>query len=155
MNRRAMVVLLMCSFLVPDSLVAGIDKDGAMYMGGTVTTIPEQTEGKLDFAQPDKMVFRWKNGAWDLPYTQIISLEYGQKAGRRVGVAVVITVWALFSKKRRHFLTIGFRDAEGKQQAALIEVGKNKTKTSLAVLEARTGLKVEYESEEAKKHVHG
>lgn len=155
MNRRAMAVLLMCSFLVPGSLEAGINKDGAMYMGGTVTTIPEQTEGKLDFAQPDKMAFRWKNGSWDLPYTQIISLEYGQKAGRRVGVAVVITVWALFSKKRRHFLTIGFRDAEGKQQAALIEIGKNKTKTSLAVLEARTGLKVEYESEEAKKHVHG
>jgi hypothetical protein len=126
-----------------------------MYVGGTVTKIPDQAEGKLDFTSPDKMVFRWKDGSWELPYNQITSLEYGQKAGRRVGVAVVITVWALFSKKRRHFLTIGFKDAEGKQQAALIEVGKNKTKTSLAVLEARTGLKVEYESEEAKKHVHG
>jgi hypothetical protein len=135
--------------------VAGLDKDAAMYIGGTVSAIPEQTTGRLDFTSEDKMTFRWSGGSWDLPYKQITSLEYGQKAGRRVGVAIVVTVWALFSKKRRHFLTIGFTNPEGKKQAALIEIGKAKVKTSLATLEARTGLKVEYESQEAKEHVHG
>ena len=33
---------------------------------------------------------------------------------------------ALFSKKRLHFLTIGFEDAGGKKQSALIEIGKAK-----------------------------
>lgn len=152
---RRIIAITLALVLASPPAFAGIDKDGAMYIGGTVTAIPEQTEGKLDFKHEEKMAFVWSAKSWELPYKQITSLEYGQKAGRRVGVAVVISVWALFSKKRRHFLTIGFKDAEGKPQAALIELGKNKTKSSLAILEARTGLKVEYESEEAKKHVHG
>lgn len=153
--RRIVCLLLITILFTQFPLVAGIDKDAAMYIGGTVKEIPDGSEGKLDFSKDTKMLFRWKNGSWELPYQQIKTLEYGQKAGRRVGVAVAITVWALFSKKRRHFLTIGFEDAQGKRQAALIEIGKAKVKTSLAVLEARTGVKVEYESEEAKKHVHG
>ena len=153
--RKAVCLILVTVFLVQVPLHAGIDKDAAMYIGGTVSTIPEKSEGRLDFIAQDKMVFRWKNGSWDLPYAQIKSLEYGQKAGRRVGVAIVVTVWALFSKKRRHFLTIGFQDAQGNNQAMLVEIGKAKVKVSLAILEARTGLKVEYESDEARKHVHG
>jgi len=154
--RQAICLLLIGVLMLGVPLLAGIDKDAAMYIGGTVKAIPEQTEGRLDFASDDKVIFRWKNGAWELPYKQIKSLEYGQKAGRRIGVAIAIGGWmALFSKKRRHFLTIGFEDAEGKKHAALIEIGKAKVRTSLAILEARTGLKVEYESEEAKKHVHG
>ena len=153
--RRPICLFLAMAFMLGSPAFAGIDKDAAMYIGGTVSTIPEQTVGKLDFTNDEKMTFRWSGGSWDLPYKQITSLEYGQKAGRRVGVAVVVTVWALFSKKRRHFLTIGFTDLEGKKQAALIEIGKGRVKTSLAILEARTGLKVEYESQEAKEHVHG
>lgn len=153
--RRVICLLLAFGILSELLAVAGLDKDAAMYIGGTVSAIPEQTTGRLDFTSEDKMTFRWSGGSWDLPYKQITSLEYGQKAGRRVGVAIVVTVWALFSKKRRHFLTIGFKDPEGKKQAALIEIGKAKVKTSLATLEARTGLKVEYESQEAKEHVHG
>jgi len=153
--RRVICLLMAFGLLSELPAVAGLDKDAAMYIGGTVSAIPEQTTGRLDFTSEDKMTFRWSGGSWDLPYKQITSLEYGQKAGRRVGVAIVVTVWALFSKKRRHFLTIGFTNPEGKKQAALIEIGKAKVKTSLATLEARTGLKVEYESQEAKEHVHG
>jgi hypothetical protein len=152
---RAMSLLLAAVLFCEISLLAGIDKDAAMYIGGTVEVIPEKTEGRLDLTNDDKMVFRWQNGSWDLPYKQIKSLEYGQKAGRRVGVAIAVTWVALFSKKRRHFLTIGFEDPDGKKQAALIEIGKARVRVSLSVLEARTGLKVEYESDEARKHVHG
>lgn len=153
--RQPIASLLLLILLAPLPTSAGIDKNGAMYVGGTVNSIPEGTEGKLVLNDKDRFIFRWKGGEWSVPYEQVTSLEYGQKAGRRVGVAIVLTVWALFSKKRKHFLTLGFKDEEGQQQAALIEIGKNKTKTALVVLEARTGLRVEYESDEAKKHVHG
>ena len=153
--RRTLGCLLIAVLLSPASLFAGIDKQAAMYLGGTVKEIPEQTEGRLDFAQNDRMIFRWKDRSWELPYKQIKSLEYGQKQGMRVGVAIAVSVLALFSRKRRHFLTLGFEDAQGVKHAALIEIGKAKVKASLAILEARTGLKVEYESSEARKHVHG
>jgi len=57
---------------------------------------------------------------------------------------------ALFSKKRRHFLTIGYKDADDKQQAAVFELGKNTVRVTLASLEARTGRKIDYEDEEAR-----
>ncbi|MCL4524056.1 MAG: hypothetical protein M1451_09115, partial [Acidobacteria bacterium] len=79
----------------------------------------------------------------------------GQKAGRRVGVAIVISVWALFSKKRKHFLTIGFTDDNDKPQGVVLEVPKGTAKSFITIIEVRSGKKVEYESEEAKKHVHG
>ncbi len=153
--RRTICCLLIGILWSPAGLLAGIDKGAAMYIGGTVKEIPEQTEGRLDFAQDDRVIFRWKDKTWELPYKQVKSLEYGQKQGLRVGVAIAVTWIALFSRKRRHFLTIGFEDAQGVKQAALIEIGKAKVKASLATLEVRTGLKVEYESSEARKHVHG
>jgi len=126
-----------------------------MYVGGTIQAIPEQTEGRLDTSNDERLVFTSDKGSFEIPYPNITSLEYGQKAGRRVGVALVVSPWILFSKKRRHFLTIGWNDDEGKPQGVVLELPKKKTKTTLIILEVRSGQKVEYESEEARKHVHG
>jgi hypothetical protein len=57
---------------------------------------------------------------------------------------------ALFSKKRRHFLTVGYTDENDKQQAAVFELGKGTVRVTLAQLEARTGRKVDYEDDEAR-----
>jgi hypothetical protein len=65
----------------------------------------------------------------------------------------MVSPLALFSKKRKHYLTIGFTDADGKQQGAVFELGKDTVRSTLVTLEARSGKQVEYESDEAKKHV--
>jgi hypothetical protein len=126
----------------------------APCVGGTLTTtVPEKTEGRLDLSQESAAKFIWKKGEALIPYDKVTSIEYGQKAGRRVGVAVMVSPIALFSKKRKHYLTLGFNDAAGKPQGVVIELGKNTVRPALATFETRTGKKVEYESEEAKKHV--
>jgi hypothetical protein len=126
-----------------------------MYVGGTLTNVPEATEGELDLRDPKRMVFRSKKGEFEIAYGSVTSIEYGQKAGRRVGVALVISVWALFSKKRKHFLTVGFKDAKEQPQGVVLELAKGKPKSVITILEVRSGLKCEYESDEARKHVHG
>lgn len=151
----AFLVIAIAAEVCAAGAVGGVPSDGSMYLGGSVREIPEQTVGQLNVNDQETLSFEWKGGTWKVPYKQITSLEYGQKAGRRVGVAIAFTWMALFSKKRRHFLTIGFTDAQGNKQAALIEIGKARVKVSLAVLETRTGLKVEYETQEAREHVHG
>jgi hypothetical protein len=94
----------------------------------------------------------------EIPYSQILDLEYGQKAGRRIGAAVATTILlgpigllTLFSKKRKHFLTVGFKDADSKDQVAVIELGKDIVRTTLPIVETRSGKKVTYQDEEAKK----
>lgn len=137
------------------TLWAKVTGEEVMYVGGTVPDLPEATEGTMDIKQPEKMVFYSGKGEFEIPYKSVKTLEYGQKAGRRVGVAIVITVWALFSKKRKHFLTIGYDDAQGNPQGVVLEIAKGRAKTFITVIEARSGKKVEYESAEAKNHVHG
>ena len=68
-----------------------------------------------------------------------------------MGLAITVSPLFLLSKKRRHYLTIGYLDREGAQQAAVFELGKKIVRTTLAGLEARTGLLVDYESEEARR----
>jgi hypothetical protein len=75
-----------------------------------------------------------------------------------VGAAAATTVLlgpigllSLFSKKRKHFLTIGFKDSEGKDQVAVVELGKDIVQTTLAIVQTRSGKQVEYQDEEARK----
>ena len=84
-------------------------------------------------------------------------LEYGQKAGRRVGAAIGYSVLvgpagllALLSKKRRHYLTVGYTSDDGEPQVAVFEVGKDIVRATLAILEARSGKKVVYQTEDAR-----
>ncbi|MEP7363810.1 MAG: hypothetical protein ABI972_11190 [Acidobacteriota bacterium] len=144
-----------CLFLIPVSLAAAVRGDQVMYVGGTITEVPEATEGYLDTADPKEALFMSPKGSFTIPYKSITSIEYGQKAGRRVGVAIVITVWALFSTKRKHFLTLGYKDEKNVAQGVVLELPKGRPKSIITVLEARSGHKCEYESEEARKHVHG
>jgi len=126
-----------------------------MYVGGTIAGLPEATEGELDHSDQKSLRFSSPKGKFEIIYENITSIEYGQKAGRRLGVALTITVWALFSKKRKHFLTLGFKDAEDKPQGVVLELPKGTPKSVITIVEARSGRKCEYESEEARKHVHG
>jgi hypothetical protein len=57
----------------------------------------------------------------------------------------------LLAKTRKHFLTVGYTDDDGRQQALVFRVDKNGIRALLVGLEARTGLKVQYQDPEARK----
>lgn len=148
--RRFTVFAIISAFLMQSVAFAGLGSDKAMYVGGTVNSIKEGTEGTLSAKDEKVMTFTYEGKTLSVPYERVNDLEYGQKAGRRLGVAIAITWMALFSKKRRHYLTVGYTDENDKQQAAVFELGKGTVRVTLATLEARTGRKVDYEDEEAR-----
>ena len=155
MSRKPVALILILAFVWLPLAEASVGSGEAMYVGGTIAGLPEATMGKLDTKSDKVLVFESPKGRFEVAYENVTSLEYGQKAGRRVGVAIVISVWALFSKKRKHFLTIGFTDQNEKPQGVVLEIPKGTAKSFITIIEVRSGKKVEYESEEAKKHVHG
>jgi hypothetical protein len=55
------------------------------------------------------------------------------------------------SKKQKHYLTIGFKDAADKEQVAVFQVDKDSVRTLLPILEARSGKKVTYQDKNAEK----
>jgi hypothetical protein len=147
--KRVLALCLMLCLLVPTALAVGSHE--ASYVGGTVTTIKEGTDGKVSTDDEKIYVFTYKEGVLKIPYERIESLEYGQKVGRRIGLAITISPWLLLSKKRQHFLTISWKDESDKDQAAVLQLGKDIVRVQLASLEARTGRKVEYQDDEARK----
>src|SRR5277367_2795484 len=149
--KKVIALFLVCLFGFDLVAFAGLGSDKTAYVGGTENQIKDGEEG-VSSAKDDKhFVFEYKNGKLEIPYDQVDDLEYGQKAGRRVGLAIAISPWLLLSKKRRHFLTIGWKDEQDKQHAAVLELGKSITRATIATLEARTGKKVEYQDDEARK----
>jgi len=141
----ALPVLFACAAMA-------VDKDGAMYIGGSVS-LPARTEGQFLTSGAQNATFIYKGGEIAIPFRRITSIEYGQKAGRRIAVAVLVSPIALLSKKRKHYVTIGYKDPRNAEQGVVIELGKDTVRGVLTTLEARSGKKVEYESEEAKKNI--
>ena len=151
---RITAAVVLCE-LLGELAGAAVQKGGCLYVGGTISGLPEATIGSLNTSNEKTLLFQSPQGKFEIAYENVTSLEYGQKAGRRLGVALTITIWALLSKKRKHFLTIGFTDANEKPQGVVLEIPKGTAKSFITIIEVRSGKKVEYESEEAKKHVHG
>jgi hypothetical protein len=168
MKKITASMILICLFL-NITVFAGIDSKKAAYQGGTMREkyfpgAKDSIEGILNTRDEKELKFEYKlnksneEKVYAIPYDQIVDIEYGQKAGRRVGAAIAtailiapIGLFLLFSKKRKHYVTIGYKDTEGKEQVAVFELGKDIIRTSLAVLEARSGKKIEYQDDEAKK----
>ncbi len=141
------------AMMLASSAWAGLGSNKTLYVGGTLSGLKERTEGTSSTGA-NQFVFSYKGGSISIPYNQVSSLEYGQKAGRRLGMAVAVSPLMLFSKKRKHYLTISYSDGE-KQQAVVFELGKDVIRPILSDLEDRTGKKIEYQDEEARKTATG
>jgi hypothetical protein len=154
MRRRDFIQTMVAGCCAGSAALGAVRGDEVMYIGGTMTSIPDKTEGALDLSGEKEGVFNSKKGSFRFQYAQITGLEYGQKAGRRLGLALAVNPVLLFSKKRKHFLTVEFTDEQGQRQGAVLEVAKGKVRGVITALEAKSGKQTEYESEEAKKHVN-
>lgn len=122
----------------------------AEYLGGTRADIPANSSGEIRTTDQVFLVFVSKHVEVKVPYDRVNLLEYGQKVSRRYVQAVVLSPLLIMAKKRQHFLTIGFQDDDGQQQAMVFRVAKNDIRLALVSLEARTGQRVQYQDEEAR-----
>jgi hypothetical protein len=148
--RRKLLARLCAPLFATASLSAGVGSQAAVYRGGTLETPLPSASGEVSARGEQAFLFRYDGGELRILYDQVNLLEYGQKAGRRLVLAITVSPLFLLSKRHRHYLTIGFLDDEGRQQAAVFELGKKIVRSTLSGLEARTGRRVEYENEEAR-----
>jgi hypothetical protein len=162
---RVIASVLALALLAETPLLA-VDSKKAAYFGGTVNTFEgasDPIEGRLDTSNEEVLIFTAEKKphigkSMSIPWSQIVDLEYGQKAGQRVGAAIGTTILlgpiglvSLFSKKRKHYLTVGFKDDRGNDQVAVLELGKDIVRTTLPIVSTRSGKEIEYQDEEARK----
>ena len=122
----------------------------AEYIGGTLADMPKGG-GFIDITGAECFRFQTRSTFVEVPYDRINMLEYGQKVDRRYLLAIAVSPLLLLSKSRKHFLTVGYADDQGRQQAMVFQVAKEKIRPVIVGLEAKTGRKVEYQDTEARK----
>jgi hypothetical protein len=113
--------------------------------------VKPKSDARIDLTGPEALVVQFDRSALRVDYKKVNTLEYGQNVSRRYAAAILISPVLLLSKARKHFVTIGYLDEAGAQQALVIRVEKGDIRTVLAALEARTGRRVEYTDDEARK----
>ena len=148
---------LVCALAValgPAPLPAGGRGERVEYVGGTIAQIARSSGGVIDVTGEQYFRFETRTAVVEVPYENINVLEYGQNVGRELSLPLLLPFFAL-SPRHTHFLTIGYADDHGRQQALVFRVGKRDIRALLACLEARTGRKVEYQDPEARKRGKG
>ena len=148
LHRRSLIVVLALAAAAPCAERKG---NRVVYVGGTLPSLTPKTDATLHTTFDGAAFLQTSKLTIQVPYENINLLEYGQKASRRLALAIVISPMFLLSKKRNHFLTLGFTDERGRQQAIVLQLDKDDVRAILASLEARTGRKVESQDDEARK----
>jgi hypothetical protein len=151
--RVSLVSILACAIMLALPARAQTEVD---YVGGTNASMSAGASGMIELSDPQYLAFYAHKSQVRVPYSHVNLLEYGQQVDRqqvdrRLVLAVVISPAFLLSKSRRHFLTVGYEDEQGQQQAMVFRVDKNSIRAALVALEARTGLKIQYQDQEARK----
>jgi hypothetical protein len=123
----------------------------AYLAGTTVHDFPAKCDVRVDLTGDEELLFVTRRLTLHVPYNQVNTLEYGQHAGGRYLEAVLISPLFLLSKSRKHFLTVFYTDANGRQQAVVLQVNKGDVRALLPELEAKTGRRVEYTDDEARR----
>ncbi len=154
------ILRLSAAFLVlfaigPSRLAIAAEGFHADYVGGTVASLATKTDGILKTSGEEFLAFNAKKNQVQVSYAKINLLEYGQKVDRRYMAAFLLSPLFLLSKSRRHFLTVGYVDDTGHQQAMVFQVPKGSVRAVLVSLEARTGLKVQFQDGDARKSGKG
>jgi hypothetical protein len=143
---------LLGAWLVFATLVpAAATGNKVSYIGGTIAGVPGHSHAQIDVRDPAALSLHLKDKAISIAWGDITTIEYGLHVDRRYVEAVLISPLFLIAKKRSHFVTIGFTDDDGQHQAVVLEVGKGDIRQLLVSLEAKSGRRVEYQDDEARK----
>lgn len=165
MQRTSYLILafaILLSSCVP--LLSAVRGHHSRYIGGTLTGVKQGETGRLQTADSG-LIFKSGNKVTSvtIPYAEITAMDYGEHAGRRVGLAIAVAWPLLFSHKKRHYLTIYFNKnqqiaaqeraelakdpkATAKGDVAAFEVNKHDYAGLMSIIQAKTGVAVQEES---------
>ena len=142
---------LLALLVITPLLQAGDTGSRVQYVGGTVAGIHQKSQGRIEVSGSDALSLTLDGSSIAVPYRDVNTIEYGLHVSRRYVEAILISPMFLLAKKRSHFLTIGFTDQGGQQQAVVLHVGSGDIRALLVSLEAKTGRRVEYQDEDARR----
>ena len=153
MQRTPAIAVLVCIAPFASGPAWALDPRKAMYVGGTVSSLPPgNVEGSLDFSAAAAMFFvaakgggtvavQWKT-IQDLEYGPQIPLQWKKKSRSLPALPL------LPKKGRKHYVTIGYKDSAGAEQAVVFELGDQIIRRTLTVLKEKSGKRLTCQDEQ-------
>lgn len=146
---RTTAAVLALSLLSHSSVLADGQFAKAQLMVPKDDKKMQEIEGRL-VSDSRAKVLRFDTGgrsAFEIPFASIKSMLY-EKASKPRYTAGVLLAWPLlFTKSKKHFVTIQYVDASGQGKFEIVRLDKGNFSLALATLEADTGVKVERSQE--------
>jgi hypothetical protein len=149
-TRKALCAAV-CLVLVPNAIWSAVEVkyDKVEYMPPKVEgqkKSGEPVKGHLIFDKEKKeVVFQDTKSQTvvTIPYDKVKSLLYEKTSRPRYAEAILVSPFFLFSKTKRHFLTVQYTDAAGAGAFCMIHMDKSNASDIVNTAEAETGKTVE------------
>jgi hypothetical protein len=84
---------------------------------------------------------------FSIPVKAITEIFYSRVSGRRIGAAIVVSPLLLFSKGKKHYMTLSFDDKDKMVGAIEFKLDKSNYRPLLRAVEQVTGLAMKYDQE--------
>ena len=147
--------LLIAFFLATATIALAADSAKAKCVGGSNAFLSRGTKGTVETSDNTTFVLTAQGKTLQIPYAKINLIEYGQNVSRRIVLAILISPIFLLAKSREHFVTLGYTDDQGHQQAIVLQFDKRLIRSTLTTLEVRTGRTVRCQDDDARKFHQG
>jgi hypothetical protein len=85
--------------------------------------------------------------AFEVPYGSIRSIHYEKASKPRYAAGLLLAWPLLFTKSKKHYLTIQYVDGAGQGKFEIVRLDKRNFTMALATLEADTGIKIDRSEE--------
>lgn len=151
MANKTAIILALALVVSSPMMSPALGSNKVKYVGGTLVSLPDNTEGTVDLSNPTKLVIVFGRniggplkGTVSIEYTKVRKFRYGQDSRVEGGSYTAPNKnggsgFGYTETKISHFLTIFFADQDGHEQTAVLELGSSISRTTIAILELRTG----------------
>lgn len=125
-----------------------------------VEYLPPKVEGQQQAANPTKgrivfdkekkqvsFVDEKSQAVVTIPYDKVKSMLYEKTSKPRYAEAILLSPFFLFTKSKKHFLTIQYSDDAGNGKFSVFHLDKSNARDITNTAEAETGKKVEFSEE--------
>ena len=151
--RRTITPLCMLVLAISASIAFAED---AIFAKTKITVLEgedtKEHDARVVFSEDRRLVVEDRKGKdrpWtlDIAFDQIQEITYERSTHPRAKTAIFISILALLSKSKKHWLTVTY-DNSGQTDFVILRLDKSEYQRMVAVAETRTGLKVERITEE-------
>ena len=141
------LICLLSAITIPCVAQVSFDK---VEIRSTFASASEGNTGHLSIDAKQIVFSKKKNGQqpyFSIPTTAVKDLFYSRVSGRRIGAAILVSPLLLFSKGRKHYMTLSFNDGQSLVGAVEFKLDKGNYRPILRSVESSTGLVMKYDQE--------